>query len=116
VDVHVEVLGVLIGAEVGEDRGCSVFIFHAPGDSLDHVEERANVGLASGAGCCEGGDVALGHHDDVELPERTGVVEREDPVVFVYDAEVLGVRDGDVAVEVGTGVRRVRGRGGLVIS
>jgi len=29
VDVHVEVLGVLIGAEVGEDRGCSVFIFHA---------------------------------------------------------------------------------------
>lgn len=113
VNVHVEVLGVLIGAEVGEDRGRSVFIFHAPGDGLDHVEERADVGLVFGAGCGEGGDVALGHHDDVDLPERAGVMERQDLVVFVYDAELLGVRDGDVAVEIGSGVRQVRGQGGL---
>ena len=43
--------------------------------------------------------VLHGHHDDVLLPERLGVVEGQHPFVFMHDAKQGGLRDGDVAVD-----------------
>ena len=47
------------------------------------------------------GEVSLWDDDEVRLPVRIRVPEREHKLVVMEDFEALWVKDGDVAVEVG---------------
>ena len=85
--MDVQVLGVLIAAEVGDDRRGTVAQFKLARHVLDDTEQPANqLRVFSGNGG-QRPHVLLRHYDDVLLPEGLGVVEGQHPFVFVHNAK-----------------------------
>jgi leucine-zipper of insertion element IS481 len=100
VRVEVEVLGVLVAAEVGEHPASSVLGLdvgsHGPHD-VHHFSQQT-VGCVAEIG--ERRYVALGHDDDVNRPKRAGVMKRQDVVGFEYDFDRRSTADCFIAIEV----------------
>ena len=105
-DVHVQVLGVLVAADVRQHCCCPTLLLDVSRNVLDDLQERTDVVLVRSRGARQRCDVSLGHDDEMHLPERPRVMEGEHSIVFVYDVELSHVGDGDVAVEVVTVVLR----------
>jgi len=85
VDVHVQVLGVLVAPEVGEHGCLAVAVLDRPGEVLDDGEESRHVRAVLGGDSRQRPDVLLRHDDDVVLPVRPRVMEGEHPLVVVLD-------------------------------
>ncbi len=100
VDVEVEVLGILVVAEVREHAGRAVALGDLGRDLTDdghEVVEDRRVGFAE---IGERWHVELGNHDDVDRPEWTSVVVREHPLRLPNDFDRGATTKHFVAVEV----------------
>lgn len=100
--VHVEVkmLRVLVSTEVRQDSAPSVFSFYIRSNLSNDVHDVGQRLVGRVAEVGQGGDVALRDHDDVDRPERLGVVERQDVLGLDHDVDRSSSANGLVTVKV----------------
>lgn len=85
VDVDMQVLGILVATQVGQDASGPDVRLDLPGDPLQYGEECANIGLILGNHGRQGRQMPLGYHDNVRWPERSGVMIGKNGIVGVND-------------------------------
>src|SRR5215470_9129912 len=84
VHVEVQVLGILISTQIGEDAARPVLARDLAGDLTDNGEDFVQNDLVGTSEIDQRGDVPLRNDDDVHWPERPRVAKRE---------HLVGLRD-----------------------
>jgi hypothetical protein len=100
VDVEVQVLRVLIRAEIRQDPTRSVFAHHVARDSADHGYDLVQECLVRPSQVDQRWNVPLRNDNDMDRPEWTRVAEGQNVVGLHDDLDGCPATESFVAVEI----------------
>lgn len=106
--MKMEVLGILIIAQICNNSGCTCFAFDFCRYLADDFEQLGNNYIIIGRSIGKRSDVLLGCHDDVSLPMRTSVMKSNYIVCLVLDGQRIEIWQCDVAVKIRASVFHIR--------